>query len=119
MYVFIAIIFIAELIIAGAAISWLIGFDKKAKAVTEQWVSTGRDSVELVRKSREILISAQEIMEKGVVFLKRKKREIHRKILHLALIYLILVVFKTKFKKAAVILEYAILLKDFWKSIPI
>ena len=119
MCLFIAIILIAELIIAGSIIYWLIKFDKKAKAFTTQWIATEKDSINLIKEFRGILKSAQKIMDKAVDFVVKKKRDIKRKLISLTIIYAMLVVFKLKFKRAALVLQYALLARDLWKNIPI
>lgn len=118
MYVFIAIIFIAELIIAGAVIGWIVRTDKKVNIFVENIKSTMTDSVNLIKDFRSLLENIQGIMEKTVGFVSRKKREFKQKILNLILIYLVLVVFKVRFKKAASILQYLFIINDLWKAIP-
>lgn len=119
MCLFIATIFIAELIIAGSVIYWLVKFDKKAKNFTMQWIATEKESINLIKEFRGILISAQKIMDKAVDFVVKKKRDIKRKLISLTIIYAMLIVFKVKFKRAAILLQYALLARDLWKSIPI
>ena len=118
MYLFIAIIFIAELIVAGFVVYWLIKLDKKAKAFSDQWIQTETDSIKLIKETRGILSTAKKIMGGAVDFVVKKRREIKRKIINLVFIYLILIIFKTKFKRAAMALQYIIIAQDIWKSIP-
>ena len=108
MYLFIAIIFTAELIIAGALIRLLVNWDKKAKDFTTQWIKTETDSIRLIKEFRHILKSAQDIMENTVIYVRKKSKEIKQKLINLTLIYVMLTV-----------LQYFILAKDVWNSIPI
>lgn len=119
MYVFIAIIFIAELIITIALINYIRRIDKKVLAIGEQMIETGKESIKLVKSLKAVLASAQTILDNTVNFIDLKKKQIRQKIINLVLIYLILFVFKTKFKKAAEIMQYLLILKDFWVSIPV
>ena len=119
MYVFIATIFIAELIIAGFIIYWLNRFGKIISSVIQKAAEAEIMTISTIKQSRKVLKSAQKFACNYVDFFVTKKNEIRKKILHLVLMYLFLVVFKTKFKNAATILQYVILFKDFWKSIPV
>ena len=118
MNLFIGIIFIAELIIAGTLINWILKIDKKAKDFTVQWIKTEKDSIKLIKEFKGILVSAQGIMDKTVDFVKNKKKQFRRKLINLVIIYTILIVFKMKFKRAAMLLQYFIIASDLWKSIP-
>lgn len=119
MYVFIAIIFIAELIITFAIINFIIKTNKRVLSFGLEITQTMKDSVNLVKQSRKVLQGLQNIMGLTVNYVSKKKREFIRKIFHLIIIYLMLFVFKVRYKKAAAILQYLIILKDLWTSIPV
>ena len=119
MYLLISIVFIAELIIAAAIVSWLVKIDKKANEYTAQWITTEQDSINLIREFREILKTSQKVMKDAVDFVKKKKREFKRKLINLAIIYAILVIFRVRFRRATLLLQYLIIAQDLWKSIPI
>ena len=119
MYVFIAIIFIAELIISITIINYIRRINQKVLTVGEQMIETGMESIRLVKSFKAVLLSAQAIMSNTVSFIALKKRQLRQKIINLILIYLILFIFKTKFKKAAEILQYLFVLRDLWLNIPI
>lgn len=118
MYFFIAIVFIAELIIAGYIISILRITDKKVLEFNEQVITNKALAQKNIRDFRNILKSANGIMDKIVGFVKKKHSELKKKIINLALIYLALILFKTRFKRAALILQYILLMRDLWKNIP-
>jgi len=119
MYVFIATIFIAELIIAGFIIYWLQKFRKSVGFTMKQAAEVEVMTIGTIKQFRKVMKSTQGLIGNYINFFDKKKHEIRNKILHLILIYLILILCKTKFKRAATILHYALLIKDFWNSIPV
>lgn len=119
MYVFIATIFIAELIIVGFVISLLVKCDKKIICANSCILDNSDDIIRTVKKVRNILTSLQGVIGNITGFFDKQKHNLRRKMINLVLIYAILIVFRIKFKRAATILQYALLLKDFWTSIPV
>lgn len=119
MYVFIATIFIAELIIAGAVVFLILNLDKKVIAITEQARITGKELLDTTKEVREILISTQNVINNAIKYIVKKKNEFRQKLINLALIYAILIVFKLKFKRAAEVLQYALLAKEVWNRVPV
>jgi len=119
MYVFIATIFIAELIIVGTLILFTVKIDKKVIDAKTSVEKSSVSVVSVIKEIHDILISAQSIMNNAVTYINKKKHEFRQKLINLAIIYAILVVFKLKFKRAAVILQYALLAKDLWNRIPV
>ena len=119
MYVFIATIFLAELIIAGFIIYWLYKINNIVSNTIKQAAEAEIMTINTIKQFRKVLKSTRDIISNYIDFFVKKKHEIRNKLINLLLVYLILVVFKTKFKRAATILQYAILFKDFWNSIPV
>lgn len=119
MYLLISIVFIAELIIALTLVYWIVKFDRKAKNFTKQWITTEQDSIKLIKEFRGILKTSQKVMNNTIDFVAKKKREFKRKLINLAIIYAVLVVFKFRFKRAALLLQYLIIAQDLWKRIPV
>lgn len=119
MYVFIATIFIAELIIAGAIVSVILKIDKKVIEATNKAKYTSDILIKTTKKVKDILVSAQNVMENIVSYVDKKKRELRQKLINLAMIYAILVVFKLKFKRAATVFQYALLAKEVWDRVPV
>ena len=118
MYVFIATIFIAELIIVGFIINLLVKCDKKVICLNSYISNCGKDILQSVKNVHSIFTSLQGVIGNITGFFEKKKRDFRIKIINLVLIYALLIVFRLRFIKAAAILQYALLLKDFWASIP-
>ncbi len=118
MYLFIAIIFIAELIVAGFILYWIIKADKYVKSLDIKVAKFSPKLIESIQNTRYAVCSIQTAIDKILAFIKRKKIEFWRRVVNLIVIYLILNILKTKFKKAATYCEYAVFLKDCWDSIP-
>lgn len=118
MYVFIAIIFIAELIVAGFVLYWIIRADKAVKNLDNQVAQYSPCVVASLKNVRIGVGLVQDSIEKVLVFINRKRHEFRQRIINLVLIYAILLVLRVKFKKAAAICQYAMLLKEFWDSVP-
>lgn len=118
MYVLIAIIFIAELIIAGFLINLILRADMKIKDIDKKIVSVSPEIIDGIRKMRKGALTLKTAIEKGITFINRKRYEFWQRVVNLVVIYIILFVLKIKFKKAASICQYAVILKDCWDSIP-
>ena len=119
MYVFIATIFTAELIIAGAIISLVLKFDKKVLESNDKSAIAGKELLQTTKQIKEILISTQSVIENAVSYINKKKHEFRQKLINLAMIYAILVVFTLKFKRAAEVFQYALLAKEVWDRVPV
>lgn len=119
MYVFIAIIFIAELVLAKDIICWIYRADKKVKALDKTVADNAPILLSAIKKFRQCICVTQDYIEKGIQFLEKKKIEFWQRIINLVLIYLILLIMKVKFKKAATYCQYAVFLKECWDSIPV
>lgn len=118
MYVFIAIIFIAELIIAGFILYWICRADAWALKMNRTVIRSGADliaAVKIVRKSLSLVFSS---IQKINLFVERKKAEFWRRIINLIIIYILLYILRIRFKKAATFCQCAVFLKDCWDSIP-
>lgn len=118
MYLFIATIFIAELIIFGFILRLLILGDKKINCCRTYALNCGNDIIKTVQEVKGILITTQNILGKATEFVIKKRKEMKNKLINMAFIYMIILVFKMKFKRAATVLQYLLILKDFWASIP-
>ena len=114
MYFFIAIILIAELIIAVTVICLICKLDKKVLGLTQRVTNTRQ-------KIHNALISLKEGVEKLVLgvhgmckYAEIKKREYTMTIVRNILIYLLLFTLKGKSKKCVSAVQLAVLLKDCW-----
>ena len=119
MYVFIATIFIAELIIAGFILSIILKLDKKVNQFCYSVSNTGDIIIKTVKKCHSILVNIQNIIGNSMMFLIKKKHAFRNKLINLGIIFLILAVFKIKFKRAAAFLQVMLLLSEYWNKIPV
>jgi len=117
MSLFIAIIFIAELIIVWTVVSNIIKADKYVCALNKK-VTQCRPKIETglscfkdcVRCLRSTIESAQN-------FIECKKKEIRSRIIKALIVYALLIVMKTKFKKAAAACKFLVKAKDLWGAL--
>lgn len=118
MYVFIAIIFIAELIVAGFVLYWIIRADNAVKNLDKKFAQTSPIILTSIKKARNGIKVLQDAITKTIELIKQKRIEFWQKVVNLIVIYIILFILKVKFKKAATFCQYAVFLKDCWDSIP-
>ena len=118
MYVFFAIIFIAELIIAGFIIYWLRKFDSWALITNEKVLNQGPMLIEAVQKFRISVLTVLLFLRNSKKNIEQKKKQLKRRIFNIIVVYLLFYILKVKFKKAATFYKYALFLKDGWDSIP-
>ncbi len=118
MYVFIAIIFIAELIVAGFIVYWICRADRCVKDLDVKIAACAPDIIDGIKKTRSGLCFVQKSIKNLFKFIRRKKAEFWQRVVNLVVIYMILLILKTKFKRAATFCQYAVFLKDCWDSIP-
>ncbi len=119
MYVFIAIIFIAELIIAGYIISLIRKADNFAMAYNDKVLINRAVLAKGFKTVRDSVCCVQTVIENTRECVARKKAEFWRRIVNLVVIYLILILLKMRFKKAATLLQYLVFMKECWDSIPV
>ncbi len=119
MYIFIAIIFIAELIIAGYVISLICRADKIAAAYNEKVLLNKPVISNGVTAFREGVRSVQTVISGTKACVARKRAELWRRLVNLIVIYIILFILKIRFKKAATLLQYLVFMKECWDSIPV
>ena len=119
MYLFIAIIFIAELIIAGFLLYWICKFDRSVRALDFEIAKHSPSVIDGIKAFRGGVNLIQVAITKVCELVQRKKEEFMRRAVNLVVIYIILFMLRTRFKKAATYCQYAVLLKDFWDSIPV
>jgi hypothetical protein len=97
---FIAIVFMAELIVAGAFVALIIRADKKILALNAQVIKFAPD--EVLREFRAALKNVHTAVEALVCIIKRKRRLY---LIKSAILTVISVFGKGKYKKAAMILN--------------
>lgn len=101
MYLFIAIIFIAELIIAGTIIKWIVKADKHAcryNACVEAFNPLAETCLQYIRC---LVSSFNNSFEGFISFVKKKQEQIIFKTILIIAIYSLLFLFKIKADKAS------------------
>lgn len=117
MYVLIAIIFISEFIIAFSLLSKIVSADRVVKSLDEKSAVLTPVLLDSVRISRKSISLVRSSILKSVEIFNYKRSAFRQKVIHLIVIYIILLILKTKFKKAATLCQYAVFLKDCWDLI--
>ena len=118
MFLFIATIFIAELIIAVTLILYIVRADRavlKLNEQAEEYKPQIKAALEGIKEGIREINDKQEIV---VEYLRKKRDQWLFKMLQTVLIYLLLFLFRGKCKKAASICQGLLLAKDVWDSIP-
>lgn len=112
MYIFITIIFIAELIIALTVIGWIVKADKKVRYYND-CVDAFNPLAETVLQYARCKVSEFN-KSFGCVFefIKKKKEQVIFKTIFMVSIYLILILFKLKMKKASKIYKLIAVMRD-------
>ncbi len=114
MYFFIAIIFIAELIITATILFFVIKADRKACELSDK-VLTSRDGlIESIKCTRELIVQAKEKILAGIDYLSRKQRQYKMKMIKHILMYVLLFSLRGRYKKAASICSMIVLAKEFY-----
>lgn len=117
MYFFIAIIFIAELIIALHIISYIVKADKYVCRLNEQ-VKEWHPQIEAyLFYIKDCVSCAKSCVEAAISFIRCKRQEIVNRIIKSLLIYFLLVIMEKKFKKLSPAVKYIVFAKDYWDSI--
>lgn len=117
MYLFIATIFIAELIIASTIISKIVQADK--------WVCKFNEKVSLCRPEikngintiKDTVSCAKELVENFTTLIRKKQQEFRLRVIKTLIIYALLVVMKSRFKKLATFCQYLVFAKDYWDGL--
>lgn len=114
MYVFIAIIFIAELIIASTILFFIVVADKKVCALSQSVVSSRENLINSIKSARCLIVDLKDKICSGIEFLSRKKQEYMMNIFKNILMYVLLFSLKGNCKKAASICNLVLMVKDFY-----
>lgn len=109
---FIAIIFIAELIIALNLISWIVKVDRKV-CKYNQCVVVLKPLVQTALQYVRCLVNNfNRSFEKVYTFIKKKKEQVIFKTVVMIAIYIVLIVFKIRTKKVAKIYKLLSVMRD-------
>lgn len=117
MYLFIAIIFIAELIIAATIISNINKADRFVCRISEKVSLSRPQTQKALLCFKECVICVQNSFEAATGFLKKKQHEFKMRIIKAIIIYALLIIMKSRFKKLATICQYLVFTKDCWDGL--
>lgn len=113
MYLFIAIIFTAELIIALTIISWIIKADKKIETYNKKLMKIRPCFEKIIKEVNFCINSFGEYYDCVINSLKKRQRQFHINLIKNIIMYLALFTLKGRYKKAAAFLQFAILFRDY------
>lgn len=119
MYLFIATIFIAELIIASALVSFIVRADKKVCEINNSVTVSKPILEENLKVFKKSVISLQNTVESFFTFIRKKREQFTMKIIVTLVMYASLIFFRGRFKKAAAVFQTLVLVKDYWDELTI
>lgn len=114
MYFFIAIIFIAELIITATLLFFINKADKKVCEFSQKTIETRDLIINGIRDFRCVIIDAKEKIQQGIDYIIRKKEQYTINVIKNVLMYVLLFSLKGRCKKAASICSMIAMAKDFY-----
>ena len=112
MYIFITIIFIAELIIAHFVISRLVEWDRKVRYYNACIEAFNPLMQTCLQYGRCLVSSFKNSFESLIIYVKKKHEQFINKIIFAIALYALLVLFKIRTEKAKKIYKLAGLIKD-------
>lgn len=117
MYLFIATIFIAEIIIAVTLINYIVKADKFVQKCSIQVMQT-RPCFEKMLKDLGLCVSNfGEYYNYMVNLIKKKQRQFQITLIKNIAMYLSLFLLKGRYKRVAAFLQFAVLFYDYWVKI--
>lgn len=114
MYLFIAIIFIAELIIAFSLIYFIVKADKKVCLLTDTVIQSRGDIKSVLNNINTVIKGLKDKINAAIHFLVKKKQDYTMNIIKNILLYSLLFILKGKYKKAASICNIIVMAKDWY-----
>ncbi len=114
---FIAIILIAELIIAIALVNIILKTSKQVCVINNQLIEITPLIKECFTVTRNSLSKLNTIVEKILSGIKKKKSQFTIKLILTSLMYACLVLFKKKYKNAAIIFQTLVIVKDYFDEL--
>lgn len=117
MFLFIATIFIAELIIATTIILLIVRADKAVVKYTDLVMKKNTDLEKILKDFSFCVKSFGEYYDCMINSIKRKHRQFQINVLKNVAMYLSLFLLKGKYKKAAAFLQFAILFHDYLQKV--
>lgn len=119
MYLFIATIFIAELIIAATFIFMIVKADRKVRELDNRVIEFKPVLKDYLKGFKKAVINFQNNVESFFSFIRKKRNQFTSKIIITVVMYAFLIFFKGRFKKAAAVFQTLVLLKDYWDELTI
>ena len=114
MYLFIATIFIAELIIALTVTLLIIKADKEILKINNTVCEKRKDLEKALGDFKYCVTSFGDYYDCMINSLKKKHRQFKINLIKNIAMYLSLFLLKGKYKKAAALLQFSVLFHDFW-----
>ena len=114
MYLFIAIILIAELIIATNLVCLIIKADKKVLALSDKLTDVRPKIKDGLKSPKDAVAKLVEGVHKLSCYAEKKKQQYTMSIIKTVLIYALLIMLKGKSKKCLSAMQLAVVLKDCW-----
>ncbi len=119
MYLFIATIFIAELIIAGSLIIFIVKTDRKVRELNNRVIVFKPVLEGYLKAFKKAVYNLQNTFEAFFTFIKKKRQQFLTKVIIAVVMYASLIFFRGRFKKAAAVFQTLVLLKDYWDEFTI
>ncbi len=114
MYLFIATIFIAELIIATTLVLLILKADKAILKYNDILKDKRKEIEKALSDLKYCVTSFGDYYDCMINSLKKKRRQFKINLIKNVAMYLSLFMLKGKYKKAAALLQFAVLFHDFW-----
>lgn len=119
MYLFIAIIFIAELIIALTVITFIVKADKWVCEFNERVLSAKPLIEKTLGVLKSIVSNLQGAVKNTFEIVKRKKEQFILKMIVALVMFISIRTFKGKYRKAGAFLELVLVIKDYWDTLAV
>lgn len=119
MYLFIATIFIAELIIAGSLIMFIVKTDRKVRELNNRVIIFKPVLKSYLKTFKKVVFNLQNTFLSFFSFLRKKRQQFITKVIIAVVMYASLIFFRGRFKKAAAVFQTLVLLKDYWDEFTI
>lgn len=117
MFLFIATIFIAELIIALTLIAYIVKADKAVKSLQKDVIALKPQIKAGLEGVREGIHTVKEKQDWFFDFVRKKRNQYLVNSVKMILVYTLLFIFRGRCKKAAAICQGILIAKDVWDSV--
>ena len=117
MYLLIAIVFIAELLIVGHLIGIFLKADRWACRTNKKISENSKKIIDIIVQVRMSSNMVKCYADMAVKFVKKQRRVMIWRLFRIFLLYLLIYIIKVKYKSGSKILKYAVLVKDVWENV--